>query len=325
MSAHSALRWLGRAVATAGSLALLLTFLSGTAQAAYPGSDGRIAFIRAGNVFTIDPSGAPGSLVQLTTNGHDSGPRWSPSGNQIAYVHNGNLWVIGANGGNNTRLTNGAPLFTDSRPSWSPDGNYLAFVQTRRGQSVGDLLRYSFLSQSVQGFTTTVNNQLIAVSALPAPVAWAFALNATGITHGSFIAFEGAAALCQPAASRCLDALGFPTQSDFQNGFPSALDITPSATRLTDPDWFPQNPMFDVSIMTTQEQCGLGGSCVPVGLDLTIGAAPIVPGAYQGVYSPTGLNFAYVLKVAAVPHVFVQSIGPPVDLGRGTQPDWQPL
>ena len=221
-------------------------------------------------------------------------------------------------------------LLTDSRPSWSPNGSDLAFVQTRSGHKYGYLIRYSFLTHSFSTFTTTVSGHLVAVPALPAPVAWTWGLTPAGTTHASYIAYEGAAALCPHPDGHCLNALGFPKQSGFKNGFPAALLITPNVTRLTDPDWYPQNPKFGVSVLTSQEHCNSSGAhCKPAGLALTIGAVPIIPRAYQGVYSPTGTYMAYVLNASGVPHIFVEyngaAIGGPVDLGTGTQPDWQPI
>jgi WD40-like Beta Propeller Repeat len=330
MTARTFLRRLGRGLAVAGSLALLGTFLSGTAQAAYPGTNGLIAFVRGGNIYTIKASGAASSLTKLTTAGADSGPRWAPKGKRIAYIQRGNLWVMAANGSNKKRITDAAPKLTDSRPSWSPNGNYLAFVQTRKGHKYGYLIRYSFLTHTFSTFSTTVSSHLVAVPALPAPVAWTWGLTPNGTTHASFIAYEGAAALCPHPDGHCLNALVFPKQSGYKNGFPAALLITPSVTRLTDPDWYPQNPKFGVSVMTTQEHCNSsGGNCRPVGLALTIGAVPSSNKAYQGVYSPTGTYIAYVRNVSGVPHVYVEynglAIGGPVDLGTGTQPDWQPI
>jgi len=329
-TAGMTIRWLGRAVAAAGSLALLGTFLAGTAEAAYPGTNGLIAFVRSGNIYTIKSSGAASSLTRLTTAGSDSGPRWAPKGKRIAYLQHGNLWVMDANGSHKTRITDAAPKFTDSRPSWSPNGNYLAFVQTHRGHKYGYLIRYSFLTRKFNAFSTTVSGHLVAVAALPAPVAWAWALTPSGKTHSSYIAYEGAGALCPEAPEHCLNALGFPKQSGYKNGFPAALLISVSVTRLTDPDWYPQSPKFGVNVMTTQEHCNASGDkCKPAGLALTIGAVPVNPGAYQGVYTPTGTYIAYVVNVAGVPHVYVEIIGlatsAPVNLGAGSQPDWQPL
>lgn len=326
MPRPAAYRWLARGLAAVGSLALLGTILAGTAQAAYPGSNGLIAFVRGSNVYTIKSSGAASSLKRLTGGGRNAGPRWSPGGKQIAYLDDGNLWVMNANGSHKRRLTDAAPKYTDSRPSWSPNGKYLAFVRTEHGHSYGDLMRYSLAARSLRTFTTTVNDKLIDVTALPAPVAWAWALDAASVPK-SFIAYEGAAALCEPS-HYCLNALSFFSQSDFKNGYPAAILTTVSATRLTDVDWYPVSPSFSTDLMTTQEHCG-SGHCVPDGLDLTIGATPIIHDAYQGVYSPTGKQMAYVRNVAGMAHIFVEytgeSIGSPVNLGKGTQPDWQPL
>ena len=129
---------------SAGSAALATGALcgigfAGTAQAAYPGSDGLIAFVRNGNIYTINPqSTTPSStVVRLTRDGHDSGPRWSPNGLQLAYLHKGNLWIMDANGSHKTRITSQAPAYTDARPSWSPNGRYLAFVKTNKGAGYG--------------------------------------------------------------------------------------------------------------------------------------------------------------------------------------------
>jgi hypothetical protein len=326
-------RWLARGLAAAGSLALLGTVLAGTAQAAYPGANGLIAFVRGGNIFTINPASPKGSLIKLTHDGHDSGPRWSPDGQRIAYLHRGNLWVMGADGSHKKQLTHRAPTFTDSRPTWSPNGKFLAFVKTRRGHQFGFLTRYNFATHIQRAFTTTVNGHLIRVAALPAPVAWAWALNAAK-SFASFIAYEGAGNLCQHPHMYCLNALGFSKQGQFANGFPSALEA-PTSFRLTDADWYPFNAVFNTDLLATQETCA-GGHCTAVGLDLTIGASPSFPGAYQGVYSADGSKIAYVKNNHRGQRVIftaqnpdsVQPLPPiaaPVRLALGTQPDWQPI
>ena len=296
--------------------------LIGPAQAAYPGSDGRIAFVRAGNVYTIKTDGT--GLTKLTTDGHDSGPRWSPHGEQIAFLDNGNLWVMNADGTGKTQITSAAPAFTDSRPSWSPSGRYLAFVKTAANASSGDLMRYDTKTGLFAHFTTTVNPPtLINVTARPAPVAWAKALNAAN-TPGYFILYEGTGKLCQ-SGDFCLDALGFGTESGVSNGFPSAEDFTPKPERLTSPDWFPINPSFGTDVLTSVESCTPG--CTPSGLKLSITGPTILPGAYNGVYSPDGTKFAYVLVTGGVHQIWVSPTGSisPTLLTTGGQPDWRPV
>jgi hypothetical protein len=217
-ASHNAVarRWLALGSSALTVLALTSAFVSaglvaaGPAEAAYPGSDGLIAFVHDGNIVTINPTAHPAKPKTLTTGGHASGPRWSPSGKQIAYIEAGNLWVMNANGSHKERLTDSAPGYQDSRPSWSPNGRYLAFVKTKRGQRYGYLTRYSFSSRRLNTFTTTVNGKLISVTALPAPVAWTWTQTAPGSsTDGSFIAYEGARQLCPFAHDYCLNVLGF--------------------------------------------------------------------------------------------------------------------
>jgi hypothetical protein len=83
--------------------------------------------------------------------------------------------------------------------------------------------------------------------------------------------------------------------------------------------------------MTTQANCS-GGHCTPVGLDLTIKAAPAFPGGYEGVYSPDDLVIAYVHNRHGNPVIYVadrpaagSQLAGPIRLTAGSQPDWQPV
>jgi hypothetical protein len=318
-----------RVAATVGAAllgaGLCVTALSGAAQAAYPGGNGLIALVRGGNIYTVNPAHVAGSLVRLTTDGRASGPRWSPNGKLIAYIDRGSLWVMNTDGSHKKRLTVAAPGYTDSRPTWSPNGRYLAFVRTQHGHSYGYLTRYRFAARTINTFTTTINGHLIRVAAKPAPVAWAWALTSPdSAMHGSYLAFEGAGRLCRYPHQFCLNLLGFPSQSRYSNGYPSA-EAAPTKFRLTDPDWYPANPVFDTDLMTTQENC-TAGHCTPVGLDLTVLAPPQYAGGYQGVYSPSGDFVAYVRGIHGRPVIFVaNAFAWPSRLTAGSQPDWQPV
>jgi hypothetical protein len=76
-------------------------------------------------------------LRQLTdSDGHDFYPRWSPDGEQIAFLSTRDggreeIYVMAADGSNQRRLTNNKAF--DGAPSWSPDGTRFVFASDRDG------------------------------------------------------------------------------------------------------------------------------------------------------------------------------------------------
>lgn len=298
-----------------------------SAPSAYIGTDGRIAFVRGGNIFSIKPDGT--GLVKLTSQGHASGPRWSPNGTRLAFIDRGNLWIMNANGSKKRKITSAAPAFTDGRPTWSPDGRYLAFTKTQRRHSFGFLTRYDTVTGRFVTFTDKVGtpHQIDVAALAGSAVAWQWALNATGQSFGSFLIYEGAKAQC--AGKRfCLDALGFGRLDQYRNGFPSAESLHATPTRLTDPDWFPIRPHFATDVLTTVENCAVT-PCAHTGLRLQITSATILPGGYEGGWAPLGDRIAFVRNRRGQPRIYTLRISPvakftPVFLTSGTEPDWQP-
>ena len=109
------------------------------ATAAYPGNDGRIAYVslRAGGppegqgeIFTIEPNGT--DRRRLTDNGvNDLGPAYSPDGRMIAFERevgglDGELFVMETDGSHVRRLTDND--CDDRGPTWSPSGRKLAYA-----------------------------------------------------------------------------------------------------------------------------------------------------------------------------------------------------
>ncbi len=82
-------------------------------------------------------------VVQLTFDEtHKSWPVYSPDGTKILYVGDGgfgpyntklgpDIWVMDADGGNQTNLTQTKGV--DDDPIWSPDGSKIVFVSHRFG------------------------------------------------------------------------------------------------------------------------------------------------------------------------------------------------
>ena len=102
---------------------------------AYASLRTKIAFSssRDGNyeIYVMDDDG--GNQRRVTVHrGVDEYPAWSPDGKKIAFVSNRNnvnkdrrqIWVIGADGRNPTRLTDGV---VDTHPDWSPDGTKILY------------------------------------------------------------------------------------------------------------------------------------------------------------------------------------------------------
>jgi Tol biopolymer transport system component len=101
-----------------------------SASATYPGHDGRIAFVRANQIYTMTPSGT--GVTKLTSTGRNYRPRWSPNGKRMSYVHvvdgKRDIWVMKADGSAKQRVTTTADVTSDGAV-WSPNGATLAFAK----------------------------------------------------------------------------------------------------------------------------------------------------------------------------------------------------
>ena len=139
-----AVRLRGRALAVSLIAGLLGLTTAGSAQAAFPGTNGRIAFSfgvqvppsfedlsTPSQVYSIRPNGA--GLTQLTDVADDQTaamPDYSPDGTKIVFESNASgpyeIWMMNADGSDQTQLTH-RDGFEAFQPSWSPDGEHIVF------------------------------------------------------------------------------------------------------------------------------------------------------------------------------------------------------
>jgi dipeptidyl aminopeptidase/acylaminoacyl peptidase len=108
------------------SLLLCTLVIAAPAQATFPGANGKIAFARSGDIWTMNPDGT--GQVDITNSAAvESSPTWSPDGTKIAFASAGLIRWMYAGGTSSTPITSAQPNRGDYEPAWSPDGQKIAF------------------------------------------------------------------------------------------------------------------------------------------------------------------------------------------------------
>src|SRR4051812_34006178 len=131
-------------IALGSAAALALSGLATPAQAAFPGTNGLVAFERGGpamepdfDIYNVSPGGGEGPLTTNTVD--DRTPAYSPDGTKIAFARGAgegrDLWMMDANGANQVARATGPGADLD--PSWSPDGTRIAY--SRQGANSKDI------------------------------------------------------------------------------------------------------------------------------------------------------------------------------------------
>jgi Tol biopolymer transport system component len=126
--------------------------IDGYGSGAFSPDGARLAFTRCGSdgdepdcEIWVARADGDDAHVLVDSQGRDSGPAWSPDGTRIAFTsdrdrngdcffhdcwgHNGEIYVMDADGSDQARVTNDPG--DDGSPTWSPDGSRIAFAGLR--------------------------------------------------------------------------------------------------------------------------------------------------------------------------------------------------
>src|SRR5512145_404215 len=116
------------------ALATVLVALAGptgdNAGAAFKGTNGKLAFVRAGDIWIVDADGS--RPTRLTTHpASDRSPRFSPDGARIAFASNRDgdfeIFVMSARGGDAATQLTFNEGDADRIPSWTADGTEIVY------------------------------------------------------------------------------------------------------------------------------------------------------------------------------------------------------
>jgi Tol biopolymer transport system component len=135
MTRTTSFRVLVPVAATALVLCLLALIATTPAEAAFPGSNGKIAFqsgrdVTAGEIYTKTPS-PTSKATRITFSNGSADPAYSPDGSRIAFVSTNpggtyQIFVMNADGSGRRQITSTSTV--KSEPTWSPDGTQIAYV-----------------------------------------------------------------------------------------------------------------------------------------------------------------------------------------------------
>lgn len=290
----------------------LVAALATPARAAYTGGEGRLAYVKAGDIYTTALDATTGT--RLTTTGDSTGPRWSPDGTRIAYVRGAQLWVMKADGTAKHRV---GTLTGVGRPAWSPNGRYLAVAANGP-----DAPQYSTLFRvtAATGAAVPYHSRLtgddpVDITPNATAVAWS--------ADGKKLTAESTSCQYGGLYELCTSTLNLATQTATQATETIDHEFTtgwgPPYGRVLDPDWAPDSSSYAYTELT----CDGDYTCVST-VHLAGGAT--IPNATQAVYSPNGDHVAYV-RADTRSFIFTANTdgtGEDRQVIDATQPDWQP-
>jgi Tol biopolymer transport system component len=300
---------LRRALALAGLLTALV--VPATAHATFPGANGKIAFVRGGDIWSMNADGT--DQVQLTnTPQTEKTPMWSPDGSKIAFGvgpsdWQGKVYTMNADGTSQHLLSFGDT--NDWSPAWSPDGTRVAFASQESANSVSVINadgtnrnRFAFVDGVLDHIDWSADGTSIAfdVGCVNYP-------GFNGFYLGKVEAKVGGAITGLTDANRCSD--GFAPNDD------------------TNPSWSPDVQRIAFDSVPPTSGTPFIYSIRPDGSDLTYISGTSNDPRGDPAWSPDGRKIVFEHPGGAgLDIATMNSDGTgTVDLAQGRYPDWQPI
>jgi Tol biopolymer transport system component len=306
-----------------GTLALVVMALAvpAASHAAFPGSNGRIAFYYegTGGLWTVNPDGSDFAEV-ISDTGRWIGPNWSKDGKWLAVgiddpqAGTTDIWILEFDGVGIEQLTTSGRA---TSPSWSPDGTEIAFSCLHEENPV---------PQGIDGEEIcVVNVGTKAVRMLTDPSDGVLGYFPTWSPQGDVIVFSGGHTVeVDGEEEPHVDLFAVaPTGGQITN-------LTPDALQEDFPDFSPDGTMLAFMLNTT-EFPGPGGVGI-VGASGGVGTyVTDVRGDLHPAWSPDGTKIAFSRFVAGVSQIMVvdKGGGQPVQITDAPyhcfHPDWQSI
>ncbi len=118
-----------------GSFPFSLSEVGGT-QPSFSADGNTVAFIKTGDLFTVNSNGFGGEQRLTNTVATEADPAYSPNGSKIAYVQNDgatgyDVWLFDLGSSTSAQLTNAAG--DERAPTWSPSGATIVYSSSSNG------------------------------------------------------------------------------------------------------------------------------------------------------------------------------------------------
>jgi TolB protein len=278
------------------------------ALATVSGENGRIAFVRDGDIWTVNRAGT--KQIHVTTGSvRDDDPSWSPNGKWIAFTryraHGADIYRVRTDGGSLDRVVAGA------EPAWAPDGRRLTF-RDRDGNAIWTVSLDGTGKRSVTGAVDLpcdeegIDSEAECVLTHPS---WG--------PFGKRIAFSWQYAIDDGAVMASTTARGATDYLDLGQGW--LQDFSPDGQWVMYTDhWFGGNP-HDFAQLGLVKWNGDDHHDV-----FTISPSDDFENDMTGSWSPNGLRF-----VVGSPAQGIRTMDPDGAnvrfLAVGDNPSWQPL